>query len=67
MSTDVETAIQKDDKVLKFDENKEIDASILSVEIDEDGEEPTEEELAEAAETTLKADADGVIEGNTQE
>lgn len=67
MSTDVETAIQKDDKVLKFDENKEIDGAILAVEIDEDGEEPTAEDIAEAAEATLTADADGVVKDSTQE
>ena len=67
MSTDVETAIQKDDKVLKFDENKEIDGAILAVEIDEDGEEPTAEDIAEAAEATLTADEDGVVKDSTQE
>lgn len=62
MSTDVDGAIRTDEKVLKFEENKELDGGIVEIEEDE----PSAEDIAEAA-ADIQADEDGVIiekEGN---
>lgn len=62
MSTDVDGAIRTDEKVLKFEENRELDGGIVEIEEDE----PTAEDIAEAA-ADIQADEDGVIiekEGN---
>ena len=62
MSTDVDGAIRTDEKVLKFEENKELDGGIVEIEEDE----PTAEDIAEAA-ADIQADEDGVViekEGN---
>ena len=56
MSTDVDGAIRADEKVLKFEENKELDGGIIGIEDDE----PTAEEIAEA-QAAIHADADGVV------
>ena len=56
MSTDVDGAIRTDEKVLKFEENKELDGGIIGIEDDE----PTAEEIAEA-QAAIHADADGVV------
>ena len=55
MSTDVDTAVERDGKVLRFEENSDADAGFFEIE----EEEPTEEERAEAAE--LRTDEDGVV------
>lgn len=57
MSTDVDRAIDADNHVLKFEENSAIDSSFVEIVQDE---EPTPEELAEAA-ADIQADADGVV------
>lgn len=57
MSTDVDRAIDADNHVLKFEENSAIDSSFVEIVPDE---EPTPEELAEAA-ADIQADADGVV------
>ena len=57
MSTDVDTAVERDGKVLRFEENSDADAGFFEIE----EEEPTEEERAEAAE--LRTDEDGVVLG----
>lgn len=56
MSTDVDGAIRTDEKVLKFEENKELDGGIVEIEEDE----PTAEDIAEAA-ADIQADEDGVV------
>ena len=56
MSTDVDGAIRTDEKVLKFEENKELDGGIVEIEEDE----PTAEDMAEAA-ADIQADEDGVV------
>lgn len=56
MSTDVDGAIRTDEKVLKFEENKELDGDIVEIEEDE----PTAEDIAEAA-ADIQADEDGVV------
>lgn len=57
MSTDVDRAIDADNHVLKFEENSAIDSSFVEIVQDE---EPTPEELAEAA-ADIHADEDGVV------
>lgn len=57
MSTDVDRAIDADNHVLKFEENSAIDSSFVEIVQDE---EPTPEELAEAA-ADIQADEDGVV------
>lgn len=57
MSTDVDRAIDADNHVLKFEENSAIDSSFVEIVQDE---EPTPEEIAEAA-ADIQADADGVV------
>lgn len=57
MSTDVDRAIDADNHVLKFEENSAIDSSFVEIVQDE---EPTTEELAEAA-ADIQADEDGVV------
>lgn len=56
MSTDVDGAIRTDEKVLKFEENKELDGGIVEIEEDE----PSAEDIAEAA-ADIQADEDGVV------
>lgn len=56
MSTDVDGAIRTDEKVLKFEENKELDGGIVEIEEDE----PSTEDIAEAA-ADIQADEDGVV------
>lgn len=56
MSTDVDRAVDADEKVLRFETNASVDDGLI--EIDED---PTEEELAEAA-AEIHADEDGVVQ-----
>lgn len=58
MSTDVDRAIDADNHVLKFEENKEIDGAFI--EIDED-DEPTPDDIAEAATDEIQTDEDGVV------
>lgn len=57
MSTDVDTAVERDGKVLRFEENADADSGFFEIE----EEEPTAEERAEAAE--LQTDEDGVVLG----
>lgn len=62
MSTDVDGAIRTDEKVLKFEENKELDGGIVEIEEDE----PTAEDIAEAA-ADIQADEDGVVVEKTEQ
>lgn len=57
MSTDVDRAIDADNHVLKFEENSAIDSSFVEIVQDE---EPTPEELSEAA-ADIQVDEDGVV------
>ena len=57
MSTDVDRAIEADNHVLKFEENSAIDSALVEIVQDE---EPTPEDLMEAA-ATIRADEDGVV------
>ena len=56
MSTDVDSAVNADENVLRFETNTSVDDGLI--EIDED---PTQEELAEAA-AEIHADEDGVVQ-----
>ena len=62
MSTDVDGAIRTDEKVLKFEENKELDGGIVEIEEDE----PSAEDIAEAA-ADIQADEDGVVVEKTEQ
>lgn len=62
MSTDVDGAIRTDEKVLKFEENYEIDGGIVEIEEDE----PSAEDIAEAA-ADIQADEDGVVVEKTEQ
>lgn len=62
MSTDVDGAIRTDEKVLKFEENKELDGGIVEIEEDE----PSVEDIAEAA-ADIQADEDGVVVEKTEQ
>lgn len=62
MSTDVDGAIRTDEKVLKFEENRELDGGIVEIEEDE----PTAEDIAEAA-ADIQADEDGVVVEKTEQ
>lgn len=55
MSTDVDRAVDADEKVLKFETNASVDEGMVEIE----EEEPTPEEIAEAA---VAADDDGVVQ-----
>ena len=55
MSTDVDRAIDTDEKVLKFETNASVDEGLVEIE----EEEPTPEEIAEAA---VETDEDGVVQ-----
>ena len=55
MSTDVDRAVDTDEKVLKFETNASVDEGMVEIE----EEEPTPEEIAEAA---VAADEDGVVQ-----
>lgn len=55
MSTDVDRAIDTDEKVLKFETNASVDEGMVEIE----EEEPTPEDIAEAA---VAADEDGVVQ-----
>ena len=55
MSTDVDRAVDADEKVLKFETNASVDEGMVEIE----EEEPTPEEIAEAA---VAADEDGVVQ-----
>ncbi|MDE7083537.1 MAG: recombinase RecT [Clostridia bacterium] len=65
MSTDVDTAIERDGKVLRFDDNK-IDGNVITI----DDEEPTEGAPVEGLEEGATVDEDGVVhhanEGETE-
>ena len=65
MSTDVDTAVERDGKVLRFEENASVDSGFVEIE-EEEGQtegtaedEPTAEDRAEAA--GLLTDEDGVV------
>ena len=55
MSTDVDRAVDTDEKVLKFETNASVDEGMVEIE----EEEPTPEEIAEAA---VETDEDGVVQ-----
>lgn len=55
MSTDVDRAVDTDEKVLKFETNASVDEGMVEIE----EEEPTPEDIAEAA---VAADEDGVVQ-----
>lgn len=61
MSTDVDTAIERDGKVLNFDENKIDSNAIIIEDIEEPTDEITEGASAEGLEEGTTVDGDGVI------